>query len=722
MQHKEKKFQSLDEFYAYYISKNPNEPATPIEQSIEFLKHHTHHKHIFYQTNSVQLALQIATILTSLQAQAETIAAGIIYSVTHWEHIDDIKSQASAPKKAMLIARNVSKLSTIDTHFCPGDNIENAQADNLRKMILAIVDDPRAVLIKLAEKIVWLSAVKDDQCIDKQQAGEIAMQLYAPLANRLGIGQLKWQLEDLAFRYTQPERYFEISKGLKMRRVEREDFVIHMKKNITDLFDKAGIKKINLTGRAKHIYSIHRKIDRKNVSLNEIYDSTALRILVNSLEDCYEALSIIHTHWTPIEQEFDDYIAKPKPNGYQSIHTAIQVPEKGNVEIQIRTFDMHNSAELGLAAHWKYKEGSTKQDSFEEKIELLRSLLDWQKNKNQALDQHSYHTIFGDRVYVFSPNGEVFSLPTGSTALDFAYLIHTQVGHRCQGAKINGKLSPLTKPLRTGDHVHIVRGKDDKPSRDWLNPQLGYLQTNQAINKVKVYFRKQAYDNNLSIGESIWEKACRRNEIKRNSIDAVVSRFNFKNPKDLLAALGANDITTQAIVNAIKELSTPGSSTPPLSIKKSSPNDSVNTKGFIISGVDNLISKVGKCCRPIPGDRIIGYITQGRGITIHKQTCRNILIAKEQNCSRLIDVEWGTQTEFAVTLKIQASERQGLVNEITNAIIKSKMKLLGLSTFTDPVKNTTYINIDLEVKQIDELQKLTTKLNEINDIISIIRQ
>ncbi len=587
MQHKEKKFTTLEDFCNAYHTQFPNQNVALIEKSITFLNDVSHKKLIFHDTTSPELALKIATILISFQVEAKTIAASIIYSVTHWESISDPKIRNQAPKSALKMADNVSKLSTIDSHILSDtDNTAN-QADNLRKMILAIVDDPRAVIIKLAEKIIWLGAIKDDPLIDKKQAGDIVMQLYAPLANRLGIGQLKWQLEDLAFRYTDAQQYFQISKSLRMRRIERESFVQEMKTTITDLFNLAGISKINITGRAKHIYSIYRKISRKKVDFNQIYDSTALRILVNSVENCYEALSIIHAQWRPIEHEFDDYIAKPKANGYQSIHTAIEVPEKGHVEIQIRTFEMHDLAELGVAAHWKYKEGGSAEATFENKIQLLRSLLDWQKS-SETLDAENYQTIFGDRVYVFSPNGEVFSLPTGATALDFAYLVHTQVGHRCQGAKINGKLCPLTQPLKTGSYIQIITGKEDRPSRDWLNPNLGYLQTHQALSKVKHFFRKEAYSENLTVGEALWEKACRRSGLKKNSTEKIYQRFNFKNSKDLLAALGANDISIHAINSAIKELEEPKTapaSPTPLIIKRSQP--SKQSSGFVISELIN---------------------------------------------------------------------------------------------------------------------------------------
>lgn len=455
--------------------------------------------------------LSIADELLLLNCDNQTLAAAIIYPVIDHHQPEEILLEKFLPNEVYHLAHGVKKMDAIQQ----SSRSDRSRADNLRKMCLAMVDDVRIVLIKLSEQLVLLKSLRQCPPDRQQKIAQQVMNIYAPLANRLGVGQMKWQMEDLAFRYLNTDEYRKISQALKMRRQDREFFIKDMIKQLHHLLEGAGVHNAEISGRAKHIYSIHRKIQRKRVDFSEIYDTSAVRILVKTIEDCYKALSVAHTEWPHISREFDDYIAKPKPNGYRSIHTVIVSKENINVEIQIRTFQMHEEAELGVAAHWQYKEGAAKQSSYSEKINWLRHIMDWQKEVSAPQEGQLYKKIFEDRVYVFTPGGDVFDLEAGATPLDFAYHVHTLIGHRCRGAKVNDIMVPLTHQLRTGDQVAIITGKEPQPSRDWLNPAAHYLKTNAALQKVRSWFKRQEQEKHLAAGLSLWEKNCRREGISK---------------------------------------------------------------------------------------------------------------------------------------------------------------------------------------------------------------
>lgn len=665
--------------------------------------------------------LAIASELLELNADNETLAVAITYPAIYYGQVNRDTIEKQLGKNIHKLLTSAQQIEAVQPML---QTASKKKIDNLRKMMLAIVDDVRIVLIKLAECLVTLKYCRQHNVPKCKSIAQQAMDIYAPLANRLGIGQLKWQLEDLAFRFLYEKQYNEIKKALKMRRDDREQYINHMIHQLTQLFKEIGIENLVISGRAKHIFSIYKKMQEKHLSFEELYDTIAFRILVPEIEDCYKALGITHAEWPHIQKEFDDYIAKPKPNGYQSIHTAVTGPHNMNIEIQIRTYQMHEDAELGVAAHWKYKEGG-KQSIYEEKINRLREVIGWQQDQTAQEDEENlYSKVFEDRVYVFTPNEDIFDLNAGATPLDFAYHIHTDVGHRCRGAKVNGMLVPLTHKLKTGDRVEITTTKESKPSRDWLNPNTGYLTTHHARQKVQRWFKKANYKNDLEEGAAIWEKQYRRNNLKKSDINKAYERFNFKNPENLLAAIGRNDLGIVTIINFLKDEA-------PIIIDKSheitiSRQTAIEAKAksrLVIEGVGNLLTNIGKCCKPIPGDPITGYVTKGQGVTIHHQNCRNIQQAIIYRSERILKVEWGTQKAetYPASISIEADDRSGLLRDISAVITNEKIPIIGIQSHVDALKDRAYIDLTVEVKSLELLDKLLVQLRGISAVVSVQR-
>jgi len=679
-----------------------------------------------FAESALSQGLNMANELLALNCDSQTLAAAITYPAIHYNQPTKESIEKNLGKNVYKILSNAKKLEAIqDIHSPPSIQLSPKKVDSLRKMLLAIVDDVRIVLIKLAECLTIMKYLRKEDTVQRQQIAEQTMYLFAPLANRLGIGQLKWQLEDFSFRYLHPDKYEEISKSLKMHRNDRDQYIREMIKNLTTLFKKAGIKNIEISGRAKHIYSIYRKMQKKDITFKQLFDTNAFRILVTNIEDCYQALSLVHAEWPHIAEEFDDYIAKPKPNGYQSIHTAVTGPKEINVEIQIRTYQMHEDAELGVAAHWKYKEGNTDKTQYEEKITRLREVMDWQQEMGEqdTVAENIYEKIFEDSIYVFTPNGDIFDLEPGATPLDFAYRIHSEVGNRCKGAKVNDKLVPLTHILKTADRVEILTAKEGKPSRDWLSPTQGYIKTNQARVKIRHWFKKENYEIDLEEGEKIWDKTCRREGFKKTDLNQVHERFNFKKPDDLLAAIGGGDIGIATVVHALHAKDTTTKKAEAVVISKKPHEALPSTSELSIEGVDNLLTQIAKCCKPIPGDPILGYITKGRGVSIHHQKCRNVKQAITYRPQRIIDVNWGSKEKqtYPVDLSIDADDRPGLIRDITGVIANENMSLYGLNSRADKIKNRAYINLTLEINSLDNLQKIISHLKQVAGIIEVKR-
>lgn len=675
--------------------------------------------------SALEQGMQMTDVLLALNCNTNCLVATLCYPAFFYFDLKHETIQKKLNPSILQLLQGALRLEAINDFHAHSANLTAKQIENLRKMLLSMVDDIRVVLIKLAERLTILLNIKNSEHKQRYQIADQTMHLYAPLANRLGIGHIKWQLEDLSFRFTNPDDYFHISKSLKLRRAERETHIEQTKQKLAEILQASKIDPYDVSGRAKHIYSIFKKTQRKKVDISEIYDASAFRILVPNIKDCYTILSAIHATWTPIQIEFDDYIAKPKPNGYQSIHTAVIDEHKINIEIQIRTHKMHDAAELGLAAHWKYKEGA-KESNYANKIDWLRSLLDWQQEISPTNEDNLQDKIFNDRIYIFSPNGEVFDLPQGATPLDFAYYVHTQVGNRCKGAQINGKLVPLTYQLTTGDQVDILTSKEDHPSRDWLNPNLGYITTSTAKNKIRHWFRQVDYQHHLHEGQPIWEKAARRLGFNKNDLNLIYEHFNFKKSDDLIAALGAGDISIVSISQKIRAIKQQDTIQPTEEyVISSTPQPITQPKSnILIEGESNLLTNFAQCCKPIFGDEIRGYITQGKGITIHKTTCPNLINSLKYRPERIINVCWGQSAEahdYPVSIQLVGNDQPGIVRDMTSVLAENKLSLLDLHTHLNSKDNSVTINVTFKIKDTESLDKIINKLSQIAGISHIKR-
>lgn len=610
----------------------------------------------------------------------------------------------------------------------------SSQVDNVRRMLLAMVDDFRCVVIKLAERICNLIEVKKAPDEVRRAAAKECANIYAPLANRLGIGQLKWEIEDYAFRYQQPETYKQIAKQLSERRIVREQYIKDFVEDLTHEMEVSGIN-AEVSGRPKHIYSIWRKMQKKSLAFDELFDVRAVRIIADKLQDCYAALGVVHTKYKHLPSEFDDYVANPKPNGYQSIHTVILGPEGKTIEIQIRTKQMHEESELGVAAHWKYKEGASSRSGYDEKITWLRKLLDWQEemsDSGEMLDELRSQ-VFDDRVYAFTPRGDVVDLPMGATPLDFAYHIHSEVGHRCIGAKVGGRIVPFTHKLHMGDQVEIITQKEPNPSRDWLNPSLGFVHSGRARAKINAWFRKQSREKNLEAGREILEhELAKIGATLKDAEHYALKRFNVKTPDELYVGVGSGDLRINQIINhinalvnkptaeeedqqALEKLQEAGHKSPAQSRPK---KDAV-----VVEGVDNLMTHLARCCQPIPGDDICGYITQGRGISVHRSDCEQLEELRHHAPERIIDTVWGSGFvgSYILTVRVEAMERGGLLKDITTLFANEKIKVISMKNRVDYRRQLAIMDFDLEVTNIEVLSRVSKRVEQIKDVMTVKR-
>lgn len=672
--------------------------------------------------------LTMADVLDELKLDPDCIAAAIVYPSTQYAEltIEDIEEHLG--ERIAKIVEGVEKMDAIrgfGSH-APTHEHNKHHIDNLRKMLLAMVDDVRVVLIKLAERLSMIRSVAKLDSNKQKIIAQETMNVYAPLANRLGIATLKWELEDLAFRFLEPERYKKLAKQLSERRIDREKYVADVVQTLKNNLHEFGIKHAEVQGRAKHIYSINKKMLRKSVDFSKIYDAIAVRILVDSIEDSYAALSMVHSNWKHIPEEFDDYITAPKPNGYRSLHTAVVGPNNKNIEVQIRTHTMHNEAELGVAAHWVYKEGAKPQAGYEDKIAWLRQVLAWQKDltADEAIISSQDSQMISDRVYIFTPAGEVIDLPTGATPLDFAYHIHSEIGHRCRGAKVNGKMVNLTYQLQIGEQVEILTTSKPSPSRDWLNPHLGYLKSSKSKAKVHHWFKKQDYDKNLHEGQAAMERECKRLNIPKIDYTKVAHKLNFKTAKDLLAAVGRGDAKVSQVINlAAAPLSKqPDDETPVIHVKHKQ-KGSKHVSDINVQGIGDLLTNIAKCCQPVPGESIIGFVTQGRGVTVHRKDCLNMLHASKDKSYRLIEVEWGHSTEstYDVNIRIVAYDRKGLLRDITAILSNEKVNLVAVNTTTDKMEHTSTTIMTVEITDLALLSKIIHRLTVLPNIIQVDR-
>jgi GTP pyrophosphokinase len=667
-----------------------------------------------------------AITVADFQLDEHCIIAALLHKVPQHKNTDMDELSDKFGPETMKLVTSMAKLGKVawDKELAgKTTNDEDAYAEKLRKMLVALAEDVRVIFIKLACISDEVSKLKPDEKApeytkartETDALAKETMQIYAPIAHRLGIWQLKWQLEDIAFHYENPAKYKEIADKIKENRDERERQIALAKKVIKQEMDKAGIK-AEVSGRVKNIYSVVRKEEKysaQNKDVAQIYDLLGLRILVDEVKDCYTALGIIHNLWHPIPDEFNDYIANPRGGIYQSLHTTVMFPGDLPLEIQIRTHEMHRVAEYGIAAHWRYKEGSKLDKEFDKQMASLRSMLERLKNVGSKEFVESMETdIIGDAVMVYTPRGEVKDLPTGSTPLDFAYRVHTSLGHRCVGAKVNGRMVPLTYQLKSGDTVEIVAGKSDKgPSRDWLNPDLGYLRSSHSKEKVRQWFRKQERGENIQRGKEILDKELLKLGVS-TSEEELAELFNKASTDEFLAAIGYGDISIHQIAN---RLSIPEEKPIPETAAKKH----VAASGIQVMGVDNLLTQLATCCNPMPGDDIIGYVTRGKGITVHRKDCSNITNVTDK--ARLISVGWGEAEEvYSVPVRIEAFNRVGMLHDISGVVAEEGINILAAST-ANRDDGTSVITLTLQTKGLGQLSQLLSKLEGVHGIINTVR-
>ncbi|WP_313038768.1 GTP diphosphokinase [Stutzerimonas nitrititolerans] len=683
-------------------------------------------------TSSYQAGLEIAEIIADLKLDQDSLVAAVIYRGVREGKVQlaDVH-QRFGPVVAKLI-EGVLRMAAISASLNPRESLvlgSQTQVENLRKMLVAMVDDVRVALIKLAERTCAIRAVKNADDDKRHRVAREVFDIYAPLAHRLGIGHIKWELEDLSFRYLEPEQYKQIAQLLHERRLDREQYIDNVVQQLRDELTAAGIQP-EIDGRAKHIYSIWRKMQKKGLQFSQIYDVRAVRVLVPEVRDCYTALGIVHTLWRHIPKEFDDYIANPKENGYRSLHTAVLGPEGKVLEVQIRTLAMHEEAELGVCAHWRYKgtDVNSSSDHYEEKIAWLRQVLEWHEELGDigGLADQLRVDIEPDRVYVFTPDGHAIDLPKGATPLDFAYRVHTEIGHNCRGAKVNGRIVPLNYSLQTGEQVEIITSKQGSPSRDWLNPNLGYITTSRSRAKIVHWFKLQARDQNVAAGKALLERELGRLDLPPVDFDKVAEKANLKNAEDMFAALGAGDLRLAHLVNLAQQLVEPERGYDQLELipRRSAPYKPGKRGDVQIQGVGNLLTQMAGCCQPLPGDPIVGYITLGRGVSIHRQDCPSVLQLSGREPERIIQVSWGPVPEktYPVEIFIRAYDRSGLLRDISQMLLNERINVLSMNTRSNKEDSTAQMLLTIEIPGLNALGRLLSRISQLPNIIEAKRQ
>ena len=678
--------------------------------------------------------IEVATILAELGMDTSTIVAGLLHDViedTEYTY-DDIKNLFG--EEVANLVSGVTKITKMEYK-----SKEEQQADNFRKMLLAMADDIRVIIIKLADRLHNMRTLKYRKKEKQKKTAMETLDIYAPLAHRLGISKIKWELEDLSFRYLHEEEYYDLVKQVAEKRTERE---IYIKKIIEDMYNKleeAGIDS-DIDGRPKHFFSIYKKMVTKNKSIEQIFDLTAIRVLVNTVKDCYEVLGIVHTIYKPIPGRFKDYIAMPKPNMYQSLHTTVIGPQGKTFEIQIRTFEMHRTAEYGIAAHWKYKEGDnngeTKEKNFESKLVWLRDMLEFQKETADAQEfiEGFKIDLFTDEIFLFTPKGVVIDLPNGATPIDFAYRIHTDIGNKCVGAKVNGKIVPLDYKLKTGEIVEVLTSNNAKgPNMDWLN----IAKSNQAKSKIRSWFKKAKKEENISKGKELFEKELKKQGVhfsdiaKGETYEKFVKRNNINGMDDLYALIGLGAISASSFIwklkdeNQSKDEKVIEENTNKIiedNISKAQRNKIDQTVGITVKGVDNLMIRFAKCCNPVPGDDIMGYITKGRGISVHRADCGNLKNLIMEDGDKVVDVSWGTSNgrAYIAEIQVKAEDRSGLLTDIMGIISELNLQLNALNA-KSAKGSMAYVNIKVKIDTVELLKDLMRKIRHLKGIIDVYR-
>ena len=665
----------------------------------------------------IQHPLSVAYLLADMRMDADTIAAALLHDVVEDADIaPDWLASEFGPTVAQLVD-GVTKLEQIDQFRDRSEEQRDVQeTESLRKMFIAMAEDIRVVMIKLADRLHNMRTLESLPAGRRRDFATETLTIFAPLANRLGVWQWKWELEDLSLRHLDSDAYGRIASLIQERRPERQRSIERHIETLRQRLQEEGIE-AEITGRPKHIYSIYNKMRRKNVPFSQVYDVRAMRATTATISDCYRILGIVHGLWKPIPGEFDDYIATPKDNMYRSLHTAVIGQDGKTLEVQIRTHEMHRLAEYGIAAHWRYKEGGKRDDAFEAKIAWLRWLMDWRQDLTDASEfMDAMKTdIFQDRVYVFTPKGHIVDLPLGATPIDFAYHIHTEIGHRCRGARINDKWTRLDDQLHTGDQVEIVTGRRSAPSRDWLNPSFGYVKTSRARTKIRQWFRRQDRGQNITQGWEIVERELKRLGLEQISHERVAKLFGHDKVDDFHAAVGFGDIHSPQITGKIAETRADQTEAEvqPLTF---APHPTTTVEGIQVQGTGGLLTRLAHCCNPLPGDDIVGYVTRGRGVTIHRRDCPNML--RLGHAARLIEVNWGARRQTVpTTIRITAFDRTGLLHEISGILSAEKVNIDGSAVDLDREKNISTIYITVEVSDITQLSRVLTKIEQLPNVI-----
>ncbi len=667
--------------------------------------------------------LDAALTCADLQLDAAAVAGALLHDVQEDCGVPNQELKRRFGPEVAKLVDGATKLERIALHPAePAIAHAAEQAENLRKMFLAMAEDWRVVIIKLADRLHNMRTLEYLAPEKQRRVAQETMEIYAPLASRLGIWQLKWELENLSFKHLEPERYDEVSRLIASSNTARQRYVAQVEKILRAELDKQGIEAA-VQGRAKHVYSVYQKIEKyaaQGKSFSEIYDLLALRVLVNTVADCYSVLGIVHGLWRPLPGQFDDYIANAKDGVYQSLHTTVMCVDGRPLEVQIRTHEMHRLAEYGVAAHWRYKEGGKADARFEERLSWLRQLLEWQREMAHAEDfvETVKTDVFQDQVFVFTPKGEIKDLPAGSTAIDLAFRVHTDLGYHCVGAKVNGRLVALNQPLQNGDVVEILVGRSSRgPSRDWLNSNLGYVKTSHARQKIRQWFRRQMRAENMEKGREMLEKELRRLGVTLAECkEELLRQYGYPTLDDLYAALGFGGVSLHQVATRLERFLAPEE---PVLAPSEAPRKPVSVSGIQVLGTGDLLTQLANCCSPLPGDDIIGYVTRSRGVTVHRRDCFNVLHEDERE--RLVEVEWGRTSElYPVAVDIEAWDRVGLLRDISTIVAEEKVNMVAVRT-QERDDRTTAISLTLETQGLDQLSRLLSKLETVRGVISVSR-
>jgi GTP pyrophosphokinase len=669
-------------------------------------------------------ALQVAEIVRALDADDDVIIAAMIQPLLDVDYLEREGAEKRFGAEPARLARALSQLGQfgMPADWTPDRGLEAAQAEALRKMLLAVIGDVRLVVVRLAEQLQKMRSAKSVGAAVQRKLAVETREVYAPLANRLGVWQVKWELEDLAFRYLEPQQYKHIAAALKVRRAERERYIDQLKAVLQNEMRSAGIE-VTVDARPKHIFSIWRKMQTKHLAFEQLMDIRAARILVNSVAECYAALGVVHSLWQFIPGEFDDYIATPKDNLYRSIHTAVIGPGGEPVEIQIRTHEMHADSERGVAAHWRYKEGGRGNQAYERKINELRALLAPGEGAAEGRDflDRMRIDLFQDRVYVISPKGEIVDVPVGGTPLDFAYQIHTDLGHRTRGAKVNGRMVPLDYQLKNSETVEIITAKEPHPSRDWLAAQSGYLASPRHRNKVRAWFRKQDESQNKVEGRALLERELQRLGVKSPPITLLLRELGLDSSEALHEALGLGEVSAAQVAGAVQRLQHAREAHPEPTRARSADSRAPEME---VQGIGDLLSTYARCCRPVPPEPIVGYITVGRGVSIHSQACANLARLSVKAPARVLAVDWGNMasSQFPVDIEVQAFDRRGLVRDVSAALADEKISIQEMTTVTDKRDNVARMRIGISVAGLPQLSKLLSRIAQLPNVVSARRR